>query len=192
MAPIVSITSVPGCGDDYQLLGTVYVDRQSCQYVEGGRKLWCVPTISWIFELPLTIYLVWEDSVEIQSNISWIPSLPHRFFQKHDYSLRPHLPLLLSRGNNIGLQSPADNALDCILNTPDQGQGYVNDYHSSLVDGYREYLQTLAEWEHSRLNLQLLAQVLYDFPMDMAANIPFVDAPECESLAFMDSIDVYQ
>lgn len=102
------------------------------------------------------------------------------------------MPLFLFRSNNIGLQIPANDALDYILDTPNQGQGYVNDYHNSLVDGYRESLQTLAEWAHSRLNLQLSAQVSYNLPMDMAANIPFVDTPECKSLAFMDSIDAYR
>jgi hypothetical protein len=36
------------------------------------------------------------------------------------------------------------------------------------------------------------AQVSYNMPMDMEANIPFVNAPECESLQFRDSIDGYR
>lgn len=112
-------------------------------------------------------------------------TLPRRFFQRHDYPLRPQLPLLLFRNNNIGLQSPADSALNCTLDTSDQVQAYMNNYHSSLFDGYREYLQTLAEWAHSCLNLQLSAQVSYNLPMDMAANIPFVGTPECRSLTMV-------
>lgn len=136
--------------------------------------------------------LAWEDSIEIKSNISWTPSLPQSFYKKLGYSIKPFLPLILFRNDNPGVQTVSSGSLDCILDTADQGQGYVNDYRGVLVDSYREYLQTLTNWVHSRLGLQMSAQVSYNLPMDMEANIPFVDAPECESLGFLDRIDAYR
>ncbi|KAJ0382930.1 hypothetical protein COL922a_011526 [Colletotrichum nupharicola] len=75
--------------------------------------------------------------------------------------------------------------------TYDKGQGYVNDYRAALADGYQEYVTTLANWAHS-LGLGLSSRVSYNLPMDMEASIPFVDAPECESLQFHDNLDGYR
>ncbi|KAE8339446.1 hypothetical protein BDV24DRAFT_152798 [Aspergillus arachidicola] len=74
----------------------------------------------------------------------------------------------------------------------DAGAGYINDYRSVLADGYREYLQTITDWARNELHLEFSAQVSYNLPMDMEVNIPVVDAPECESLQFGDSVDAYR
>ena len=42
------------------------------------------------------------------------------------------------------------------------------------------------------LQSQFSAQVVYNLPMDMLANIPDVNAPECESLGFSHIIDAYR
>ena len=42
------------------------------------------------------------------------------------------------------------------------------------------------------LKSQFSAQVVYNLPMDMLANIPDVNAPECESLGFSHVIDAYR
>jgi hypothetical protein len=68
----------------------------------------------------------------------------------------------------------------------------VNDFRGALVGGYRNYLQELSSWINSKLNLQMSAQVSYNLPMDMEANIPFVNAPECENLQFSSNIDGYR
>lgn len=134
----------------------------------------------------------WEDSVEITSNISWTPSLPEAFKAKYGYNLRKYLPLVMFGDNNINIQSTNPGAFQCVLNTPDQGQGYVNDFRGVLVDLYRQYLETLRTWLNSRLSLQMSTQVSYNLPMDMEANIPEVNAPECESLQFSDNVDGYR
>ncbi|KAE8137002.1 hypothetical protein BDV38DRAFT_293566 [Aspergillus pseudotamarii] len=74
----------------------------------------------------------------------------------------------------------------------DSGAGYINDYRSVLEDCYREYLQTITDWARHELHLEFSAQVSYNLPMDMEVNIPVVDAPECESLQFGDSVDAYR
>lgn len=134
----------------------------------------------------------WEDSIEIRSNVSWTPSLPEIFQSKYGYDLKPFLPLITFRDNNINIQSSSPGAFHCVLDTPDQGLGYFNDFRGALVAGYRNYLEELTSWVNKELNLQMSAQVSYNLPMDMEANIPFVNAPECESLQFNSNIDGYR
>ncbi|KAI8317095.1 hypothetical protein K4K59_011003 [Colletotrichum sp. SAR11_240] len=130
-------------------------------------------------------------NMEILSNTSWTRTLPERFEKLFGYDLRPYLPLIIFNNNNINLQNDAPGHTRCFLDTHDKGQGYVNDYRAALAGGYQEYVTTLANWTHS-LGLGLSAQVSYNLPMDMEASIPFVDAPECESLQFHDNLDGYR
>lgn len=53
------------------------------------------------------------------------------------------------------------------------------------------YLRKLTEWAHA-LGVEFSAQVLYNLPLDVLANVPIVDAPECESLGFRNNIDLYR
>lgn len=96
------------------------------------------------------------------------------------------------RANNINIQSGSPGEYHCVLDTPDQGLGYYNDFRGALVTAYRSYLEALTSWVNKELNLQMSAQVSYNLPMDMEANIPFVNAPECESLQFGSNIDGYR
>ena len=40
--------------------------------------------------------------------------------------------------------------------------------------------------------MKFSTQVLYNLPLDVLANVPFVDVPEGESLGFSDEIDLYR
>lgn len=51
------------------------------------------------------------------------------------------------------------------------------------------YLDTLANWSTNALQSQYSAQVAYNLPMDMLANVPHVNAPELESLGFGHLVD---
>lgn len=93
--------------------------------------------------------------------------------------------------NNIGLQPSDPGQVQCLLDTEDGGQGYMNDYRELLQDCYREYLEQLRRWVHEDLGLQTSSQVSYNMPMDTAVNFPFSDAPECESLGFNNNVDSY-
>lgn len=93
--------------------------------------------------------------------------------------------------NALGVQPTEPGSFQCILDTEDQGVQYVNDFRATLVAGYQEYIETLTAWLH-QLGIQLSVQPAYGLPMDMQASIPFVDAPECESLTFLDLIDSYR
>ncbi|KAM3084282.1 hypothetical protein ACMFMF_001639 [Clarireedia jacksonii] len=132
----------------------------------------------------------WEDSVGATCNMSWTPSLPELFVAKHGYNLTTFLPLVMFGNNNLIQTSPG--LIECILDTPDLGQGYVNDYRDTLVLGYRQYFETLTAWTNLEFGVQMSAQVSYNLPMDMEANIPFVNTPECESLGFHNNLDSYR
>lgn len=133
----------------------------------------------------------WEDSVEIQSNISWTPSIPSTFSNKYNYSLIPYLPLVAFMDNNLGVQATAPGPIQSVLDSEDEGVGYLDDFRAILAEGYGEYLETFVNWTHT-LGIEYSAQVSYNLAMDMEVNIPKVDAPECESLAFSDNIDAYR
>lgn len=126
------------------------------------------------------------------SNISWTPSIPSRFVKKLGYSVMKYLPLIQFSNNNLNFQRTSPGPLQCILDTPDQGAGFVNDFRSVLADGYREYLQALTTWTNKYLGLQFSTQPSYNLPMDMEASIPYVNAPECESFQFSNNIDGYR
>ncbi|KAF2014360.1 hypothetical protein BU24DRAFT_441866 [Aaosphaeria arxii CBS 175.79] len=134
----------------------------------------------------------WEDSVEALSNISWTPSLPEDFLQKHGYSIKPFLPLLIFENNNLALQTSDPGKFDCSLNSEDRGAGYVNDYRNVLADKYHEYLSGVTSWVNNVLGIQYSAQTSYNLPMDMLNSIPYVNAPECESLNFKNNLDAYR
>ncbi|KAF4443320.1 hypothetical protein FALBO_17268 [Fusarium albosuccineum] len=50
----------------------------------------------------------------------------------------------------------------------------------------------MAAWVHEELGVELSVQPAYGSAMDTLATVPLVDAPECESLTFEDSIDSYR
>lgn len=145
-----------------------------------------------MLESGLTWLIVWEDSIEAISNVTWTPSLPQRFKKRFNYSLLPYLALLAWGNNNIGVQSGNPGHFKVVLNAEYEGAGYINDFRVILTEGYLEYLQTLRDWSNHRLGIQFSTQPSYGFPQDMAVSIPIPDAPECESLTFVDKIDAYR
>lgn len=138
------------------------------------------------------VYLGWEDSVEVKSNISWTPLLPSQFRKQLKYDVLKYLPVIMFENNNLGLQPTDPGAVECILDTPDQGLGIRNDYRQVIQTGYQEYVKALTNWTNTRLNLKFSSQSGYNLPVEMAAAIPDVDAPECESLGFLDQVDAYR
>ncbi|KAL1617257.1 hypothetical protein SLS56_011061 [Neofusicoccum ribis] len=142
--------------------------------------------------LVLIVCEAWEDSIELVSNTSWTPAIPAKFEKKYGYSILPFLPLIMWGNNNLVIQPSGPGRVQCLLDSDDAGQGYVNDYRAILQDCYREYLEEMRAWIHDDLNLQVSAQVSYNMPMDAAASIPYTDAPECESLQWDNNVDGYR
>jgi hypothetical protein len=123
--------------------------------------------------------------------VSWSRTFPDKFESKFGYSLKKYLPLFTFRQNDAVSQPALPGPFECLLDTEDSGLGYVHDFSQLLLDGYGEYLEGLKDWAHNTLGVQLSAQP-YGLPFDTQAAIPSLDAPECESWGFLDSIDNYR
>ncbi|KAH6985201.1 hypothetical protein EDB80DRAFT_869203 [Ilyonectria destructans] len=80
----------------------------------------------------------WEDSPEVVSNISWTRDLPLEFKKLHGYDVRPYLPLIMFGNNNIAIQAMNPGRVRAVLDTPDRGQGVINDYRAVLEAGYHK------------------------------------------------------
>ncbi|KAJ5630857.1 uncharacterized protein N7484_010957 [Penicillium longicatenatum] len=174
--------------------GSYTVDHYSARGAETTKKFWENHILN-----DTTIKTLlgevgtygWEDSIEINSNISWTPELPTKFEKLHGYTIHKFLPLLMYGNNNPGVQPSYPGDLECVLDSQDKGAGYVNDFRAALAQGYGDYLTTFTTWLEG-LGLGYSAQVSYNLPLDMETNIDRVTAPECESLAFNDNIDGYR
>ncbi|KAE9371636.1 hypothetical protein N431DRAFT_545837 [Stipitochalara longipes BDJ] len=131
---------------------------------------------------------VWEDSQEFffLENTFWTPKIQDTFSANRGYSVNKYIPLLINR-----LASSAYSAL-YVTDESDSGLSHVADYRQTLTELNAVYLQTLTNWAEQTLGIQFSAQVVYNLPMDMLANIPYVHAPECETLAFDSNIDGYK
>ncbi|KAJ9653016.1 hypothetical protein H2198_007763 [Neophaeococcomyces mojaviensis] len=138
----------------------------------------------------------WEDSTEINSLLYWTPALPQTFEDQHGYDIIPYIPVLLN-GNNVNdvvalLYEPTGPPEFFWLDESDSGFSHIDDYRSTLGSLYAEYLGALKSWSNQRLGLNFSAQVGYNMPMDVLAQVPDVDAPELESLGFQRIIDNYR
>ncbi|KAI6796311.1 hypothetical protein KC332_g16491 [Hortaea werneckii] len=131
----------------------------------------------------------WEDSVEIAANLYWTLDFLDYFHADHGYSLAKWLPLLFHRNGKYMNSNPD---VWWVSDEPDQGNGHIADYRATLANRYQSYLTGLNAWAEEYLKLPFSAQISYNLPMDMLENIPYVDAPECESLDFSDLIDGYR
>ncbi|KAI6911775.1 hypothetical protein KC348_g12866 [Hortaea werneckii] len=131
----------------------------------------------------------WEDSVEIAANLYWTLGFLDYFHSDHGYSLAKWLPLLFHRNGKYMNSNPD---VWYVSDEPDQGNGHIADYRATLANRYQSYLTGLNDWAEEYLKLPFSAQISYNLPMDMLESIPYVDAPECESLDFSDLIDGYR
>ncbi|KAL1595935.1 hypothetical protein SLS60_009625 [Paraconiothyrium brasiliense] len=131
----------------------------------------------------------WEDSVEIQANVYWTQNLSSIFQDQHRYSINKWLPILFHRNGKYKQSNPG---VWYVTDEPDYGNAHIADYRATLASQYQIYESAVKKWLNEYLGLQFSAQLSYNLPMDMLANIPTVDAPETESLDFSDLIDGYR
>jgi hypothetical protein len=154
----------------------------------------------------------WEDSMEFGNSILvwWTPGLIDAFEKARGYSIRKYLPLIYYP--NAQSDAPLASPHWYLTDEGDAGQAHVDDYRqtvsaehhpskclvrqltatSQLTELNKIYLETLTNWTKESLDSQYSAQVVYNLPMDMLANVPAVNAPECESLGFNHVIDAYR
>ncbi|KAK5096104.1 hypothetical protein LTS08_007710 [Lithohypha guttulata] len=134
---------------------------------------------------------IWEDSVEIPSHVYWTPKLSSVFQETHGYRIEPYLPLLAGRNGALA-SSTSIGPHYFILDTEDAGSGIVGDWRRTMTTLLGQYYDTLVNWTNSYLDLQFSAQIGYNLPTDMLSNIARVNAPETESLSFINNIDSFR
>lgn len=134
----------------------------------------------------------WEDSMEFGAGVLlwWTPKLLESFEATHGYSLNKYLPLLYV--NNTETPGPLASPDKFFIEDSDVSWQIVSDYRQTLTELNQIYLERLSNWAMEALQSQFSAQVVYNLPMDMLANVPAVNAPECESLGFGHVIDAYR
>ncbi|EYB29127.1 hypothetical protein FG05_13859 [Fusarium graminearum] len=127
----------------------------------------------------------WEDSMEIQASLYWSPGFLDRFKTKRGYNVIKYLPLLFHKSTSFQAARAPYNTTFILDNIPDNGQSkYLQDYRTTLNEGYQEYLQEFENWAES-LGLSHSCQVGYGVPLDVLADVPIVSVPELESLGFL-------
>ncbi|KAL5434257.1 hypothetical protein PMIN07_009197 [Paraphaeosphaeria minitans] len=131
----------------------------------------------------------WEDSVEIQANVYWTQNLSSIFEEQNKYSINKWIPILFHLN---GKKQQSNPGVWYVTDEPDSGNAHIADYRATLAKQYQVYESAITKWLNEYLGLQFSAQLSYNLPMDMLANIPSVDAPETESLDFSDLIDGYR
>ncbi|OJJ77643.1 hypothetical protein ASPBRDRAFT_25289 [Aspergillus brasiliensis CBS 101740] len=128
---------------------------------------------------------LWEDSQEYTVSTFWTPRLQEVFQANRGYSINRFIPILIGSG---GGSTPE---ITYVTDELDAGASHTMDYQQTLTELNADYLTSLTQWSND-LGIQFSAQVVYNLPMDMLANIPYVNGPECETLGFSDNIDSYR
>ncbi|KAJ5797556.1 uncharacterized protein N7503_006852 [Penicillium pulvis] len=127
---------------------------------------------------------LWEDSQEYSVATFWTPGLQKKFLSNRGYSINKYIPLVVGSGGTT-------SNITYVTDESDAGASHIVDYQQTLTELNAEYLDALTEWSNN-LGVQFSAQVVYNLPMDMLANVPHVNAPECETLGFSENIDGYR
>lgn len=134
--------------------------------------------------------VAWEDSMEMQSSLWWTPTFFDRFEKARGYDITTCLPYLIKKENFWNSGSTPYSDTFSSKNTS-VGDKCNDDYHTTLNEGYQEYLGAYETWAHG-LGIQYSAQPAYNLPMSMLDDVAILDAPEGESLGFSDIIDMYR
>ncbi|KAJ5909561.1 secreted protein [Penicillium tannophilum] len=127
---------------------------------------------------------LWEDSQEFSVATFWTPDLQKKFLSNRGYSINKYIPLVVGSGGTT-------SNITYVTDESDAGASHIVDYQQTLTELNAEYLDALTKWSND-LGVQFSAQVVYNLPMDMLANVPHVNAPECETLGFSENIDGYK
>ncbi|PIA92107.1 hypothetical protein CB0940_09204 [Cercospora beticola] len=122
--------------------------------------------------------LAWEDSMEFGAGVAvwWTPNMLQAFQSLIGYDFTKFLPLIFSHVSQDPGPLPSPDQF--FTSDDDEGQHYLHDYWTTLTALNRVYLDTLSDWARNGLNCRYSAQVVYNLPMEMAANVPAVDVPE--------------
>ncbi|OAA66806.1 hypothetical protein SPI_01382 [Niveomyces insectorum RCEF 264] len=132
----------------------------------------------------------WEDSLEMMASLWWTPGFLQQFQQARGYSAVRSLPVLFQAKNLWNSYGAPYNTTYAFDETAPDGGQYAEDYRLTLNEGYQAFLRHYQTWAAGH-GLQHSCQPAYNLPLDMAADIPLVGAPELESLGFSESVENY-
>jgi hypothetical protein len=105
--------------------------------------------------------------MEMLAALWWTPGFLDRFEKARGYSLVKYLPVLFTSSLAWNGASAPYNMTYTFDKDPDKGgRTYVQDYETTLNEGYQEYLQHLQTWASS-LGLGHSCQPAYNLPLDM-------------------------
>jgi len=124
-----------------------------------------------------------------RSNIQWTQNFSVKFTADHDYDIEKYLPIIFHQQH---IEFTGEPGIWYITDENDAGNRHIADYRQTATGLYRSYVATLTRWANDYLDLQYSAQIAYNLPMDVLADVPYVDAPELESLGFSHLIDGYR
>lgn len=135
---------------------------------------------------------MWEDSGEFGAGtlLWYTPGLFKAFQSARGYDLVKYLPLIYRY--NTQYPGPLASPDHYFTDEMNGGMGHIEDYRQTLTELYQIYLGTLSNWSMNALESQFSAQVAYNLYLDMLADVPYVNAPETESLGFNHLIDGYR
>ena len=106
--------------------------------------------------------------MEMQAALPWTSDLFSRFQELHGYSITPYLPLLFHATNTWGEALPPYNITYTLGEYVADGGPYVQDYKSTLTQGYVDYLEHYNKWASSK-GVQSSNQPAYNLPLDMVS-----------------------
>ncbi|KAK4163272.1 hypothetical protein QBC43DRAFT_355013 [Cladorrhinum sp. PSN259] len=133
----------------------------------------------------------WEDSMEMMAPLWWTHGFLDRFKNARGYDATKYLPVFFQAKNLWNSYGEPYDTSYIFDGEPADGGQYAEDYRLTLSEGYQDYLRHHQQWASAR-GMSHSTQPAYNMPLDMAASIPLVGAPELESLGFGESIDTYR
>ncbi|KAF2994986.1 hypothetical protein E8E13_003871 [Curvularia kusanoi] len=134
----------------------------------------------------------WEDSMEQLAALPWTPGLLARFKASYGYDMTSYLPVIFSSLNTWGgFAPPYAEAFFFNDDSAETQRLYSLDYQRVLNDGYQDYIAQFQDWTKS-IGIRYSNQPAYNLPLQMSSDVPFIDAPEAESLGFKDNVDMYR
>jgi hypothetical protein len=124
---------------------------------------------------------LFEDSLELDSNLHWTWDLPARFEKLRGYSLRERLPVVYIDRIHRQYTGVTPDATPDFEFTDKSGARVREDYFHTLTDLYiSEHVEPLKDWAHG-LGLKLRAQP-YGTTLDTPTVAAALDINETESL----------
>lgn len=101
----------------------------------------------------------------MQSSLWWTPDFQQKFQEGRGYSVVQCLPFLITT-KNYWIQAIAPYGEVFTSLDESVAEGCIQDYRTTLNEGYQRYLSHYVGWAHSR-GIKYSAQPGYNLPLNM-------------------------